>query len=185
MLSIRARRRMDTWRDTVAIESILFRHGHALPDSPLLGRFGIQCSPEASRALLVHLRARRDAVDGHEEQLLWLDLAKEMLDVIEDGDEHLVFGHAKGRRIGVFVRTVMNDAIHVELRRTSVGIHQKRPMLGSLHIGSRTLVSGSRQSAGRWPGTVRSSIGRTWEHPLQRIRTRRCLSRGYGIARSA
>ena len=38
-----------------------------------------------------------------------------MLDIIEDGDEHLVLGHTKCGRIGVIVGTVMDDAIHIQL----------------------------------------------------------------------
>lgn len=70
--------------------------------------------------MLVHLGSRGNAVDGHEEELLRLDLAEQMLYVVEDGDEHLVLGQSKGRRIGILVRAVMNDAIHIQLRQKPV-----------------------------------------------------------------
>ena len=39
-----------------------------------------------------------------------------MLDIVEDGDEHLVLGHAKCWRVRVIVSTVVYDAIHVEVQ---------------------------------------------------------------------
>ena len=43
-----------------------------------------------------------------------------MLDIIEDGDEHLVLGHAGGRAVGIIVGAVVDDAVHVKLRGVSV-----------------------------------------------------------------
>jgi hypothetical protein len=47
--------------------------------------------------------------------LFRLDLAKEMLNVIEDGNEHFVLGHTECWGIGIAVGTVVYDAIHVQL----------------------------------------------------------------------
>jgi hypothetical protein len=65
--------------------------------------------PEPSRALLVHLGAGSHAVHSHEEELLGLDLAKEVLDVIEDGDKDLLVGDSIMRVVAVGVGTIVND----------------------------------------------------------------------------
>ena len=71
---------------------------------------------------MVHLGARRDTVDGHEEELLGLDLAEQMLDVVEDLDEHLIFGKpCLGGRVGVVVGAVVNDTVHVEVEVIELG----------------------------------------------------------------
>lgn len=44
-----------------------------------------------------------------------------MLDVIEDCDEHLVFGHAEGGRVGVFVCAIVYDSVHVEVETIKFG----------------------------------------------------------------
>ena len=47
-------------------------------------------SPEPSAALLVHFSPGRDAVDGHEENLLGLDHPEQNLDVVEDVGKDLL-----------------------------------------------------------------------------------------------
>src|SRR2546423_1891457 len=86
-------------RDTVTIECVLLRHFCALPDSLFTGLLSVQSCAKATSALLVHLRSWCYPINSHEEQFLRLDLAKEMLDVVENLDEHLVFRHAKGNGI--------------------------------------------------------------------------------------
>jgi hypothetical protein len=65
--------------------------------------------------LLVHLSPGCYPIDSHEEQLLRLDLAKQMLNVVEDLDKHLIFRHAKGYGIRFIVSAVVDDAIHVKI----------------------------------------------------------------------
>ncbi len=54
--------------------------------------------------------------------MLRLDLAEQMFNVVEDGDEHLVLGDANRWRVPILVGTVVNDAIHVELPRSSSAV---------------------------------------------------------------
>ncbi|KAK4127640.1 hypothetical protein N657DRAFT_220882 [Parathielavia appendiculata] len=108
--------RQHTRRDAVAVKRLLLGQLLAFLDGLLAGLLGIQGSAKAAGALLVHLGTRRDTVDGHEKQLLGLDLAKEMFDVVEDGDEHLLLGETEVNIVRVLVRTVVNDAVHIQLR---------------------------------------------------------------------
>jgi len=62
------------------------------------------CRAETTTSLLVHLRTRSHAVDGHKEQFLRLDLPKEMIHVGEYGGEYLVLGHTEVRVLVVGVR---------------------------------------------------------------------------------
>src|SRR5438128_928878 len=68
-------------------------HFYPLPDRLLVRGFGVESGPEPSRALLVHLGSGGDAVDGHKEEFLGLDLAEQVLDIVEYSDEHLVLAH--------------------------------------------------------------------------------------------
>ena len=86
-----ARHELGTGCDTVRVKRRFLRQLDALFDGLFTGHLSIERGTETSGTLLVHLGARRDTIDGHEEELLRLDLAKQMLDVIEDLDEHLVF----------------------------------------------------------------------------------------------
>ena len=54
-------------------------------------------------------------INCHEEQFLWLYLSEEMFYVVENIYEHLVFGHSKRWRIGIFMGTIVDDSIHVQL----------------------------------------------------------------------
>ena len=65
-------------------------------------------------ALLVHLGARRTAVDRHIEELLGADDAYEAADVAKGLHEDLaLLLHAEASR--VVVRTVVDDAVHVQV----------------------------------------------------------------------
>ena len=64
---------------------------------------------------MVHLRTGSNSINSHEEELLRLDLAEKMLDIVEDLDEHLFFGHSESRIVGILVRTVVDDLVHVKL----------------------------------------------------------------------
>src|SRR5271170_1589986 len=103
-------------RDTVAIECVLLWHLRALFDSLFTRLLRIQRRAKATSALLVHLSPGCYPVDSHEEQLLRLDLAKEMLNVVEDLDKHFIFRHTKGDGIRLIVSTIMDDAVHVKIQ---------------------------------------------------------------------
>ena len=98
------RHESSTWRNAVAVERFLGRHLYAFADSLLPSLFSIESGSETSRTLLVHLGA-----------LFGLNFAKQMLDVVEDGDEHLIFGLARRDAVGIVVGAVMDDAVHVKL----------------------------------------------------------------------
>ena len=51
---------------------------------------------ETTRALLVHLRAGGDAVDGHVQQLSRAHHSEEAIDVVKDALEHLLLGGGRG-----------------------------------------------------------------------------------------
>ncbi|KAF2276441.1 uncharacterized protein EI97DRAFT_39893 [Westerdykella ornata] len=108
--------------DAVAVKSVFLRHFHAFRNGFLSSLFSIECGAESSGALLVHLGSGCDAINRHEEELFRLNLPKQMLDVVEYGNEHLVLCHAEGGRVGVFVSAVMDDAVHVKLRQSNSGI---------------------------------------------------------------
>lgn len=107
---------MYTWSDSITIEGILLRHLLAFLDRLLSGSFDIECSPKSSGSLLVHLCSRRNAINCHEEELLGFDLSKQMLDVVENGDEHLLFTHPECRIVRILVRTIVDDAVHVKIQ---------------------------------------------------------------------
>ncbi|KAL4864187.1 hypothetical protein BDV12DRAFT_189113 [Aspergillus spectabilis] len=109
------RHKLRAWSDAVAVERILLWHFNPLSDRFLLSRLCIERRPESSRALLIHFGTRCDTVYRHEKQLLRLDLAVQMFDIIKDGYKHLILGHSEGRRVTVLVCTVMNDAVHVKI----------------------------------------------------------------------
>lgn len=100
-----------TRSDAVAVESLLRRHLHTFPDRFFTRFLCIQCGPEPPRSLLVHLGPRRYAVNGHKEQLLWPDLSEEVLDIVENCDEHLFLCHSEGRRVRVLVGAIVDDTI--------------------------------------------------------------------------
>ena len=104
-----------TWSDAVAIKRRLGRHRHSFPNGLLLEPLGIQRSAEPPGALLVHLCAGRNAIDGHEKQLPRFYLPVQMLDVVEDLNEHLVLRHPVRCAVVVFVRAVVDDSVHIEL----------------------------------------------------------------------
>jgi hypothetical protein len=112
-----------TWGDTIAVERRLFGQLDAFLHGLFTGLLIIKSCPEPSGSLLVHLGARRNAIDGHVEKLLRLDLSKQMLDVVEYANEHLLLAQTKADVFArIFVGTVMDDAIHVKLRGAQVSI---------------------------------------------------------------
>jgi hypothetical protein len=105
-----------TWSDTIAVERGLLGQLLSLTPGFLLKLLGFLGGPEAPAALLVHLRPRRNAVDGHEEDLARLYLGEEVIDVGEDGEDHLLLRQPE-RSIALRrrrVRAVVDDAVHVE-----------------------------------------------------------------------
>lgn len=101
--------------DAIAVKGTLLGHLEAFSQCLIPRHLCIKCGPKSPRSLLVHFGSGCDAVDGHEEELLWLDLAKEMFYVVEDGDEHCVFSHAERWRVRILVSAIVNNAIHIQL----------------------------------------------------------------------
>jgi hypothetical protein len=129
-----------TGSNAVAVEGLLLGELLALPNGLFTGLLGVEGSAETTSALLVHLGARGDAIHGHEEQLFRLDFAEQVLDVVEDGDEHFLLGQAEVDIVGVLVCTVVDDAIHIQLLRSVSrlpGEKKARPAQGELE-GERT-----------------------------------------------
>lgn len=106
---------MRTWRDTVAVKGLFLGELFAFAESLFTGPLSIQSGPEAPRALLVHFGARGNAVDSHEEELLRLDFPEEVLDVVEDGNEHFLLGKTEVHIVNILVCAIVDDAIHVQL----------------------------------------------------------------------
>jgi hypothetical protein len=86
-----------TGRDTVRVKRLLLRELFSLALSGLALLTRVTGGAEAAGTLLVHLGAGRDAVDRHEEDLLGLDFGEEEVDVLEDGEDHLLLGDAEVR----------------------------------------------------------------------------------------
>ena len=82
--------------NTITVKSFLVRQLLSISYSLFPNILRLLCGPEAATALLIHLRTGCHAIDGHEEQLLRLDLAEQMLDVIEYLYEHLIFRDVLG-----------------------------------------------------------------------------------------
>ena len=80
---------------------------------------GLLRGSESTRALLVHLRPRRDAVDGHVQQLAGADHGEEPVDVVEDALEHFFLGGWRRAVLGVEAR--VDDAVHVEVEVIELG----------------------------------------------------------------
>lgn len=57
---------------------------------------------------------KQNTINGHEKQSLWLDNLKQLVKVGEDLDDHLLLSQL-GAWI-VSVRTIMNDAIHIQVQ---------------------------------------------------------------------
>ena len=53
-------------------------------------------------------------INGHKEQPLWLDNLKQLVKVGENLDYHLLLSELRARIIAV--RTIVNDAVHVEVQ---------------------------------------------------------------------
>ena len=77
---------------------------------PLLRFLG---SAETAAALLVHLSARCDTIDGHVQELARADYAEKAVDVLEDVAEHLGLRSGVGTVLGVETR--VDDAVHVQI----------------------------------------------------------------------
>mmetsp|Transcript_57280 Transcript_57280/g.138394 ORF Transcript_57280/g.138394 Transcript_57280/m.138394 type:complete len:222 (+) Transcript_57280:564-1229(+) len=85
--------------------------------SPLLGlhqRLGeLLGRAEAALALLVHLGAGGHPVDGHVQDLAGADDVEDAVDVLEDGEVHLLLGGGGGKVLGVAGR--VDDAVHIQV----------------------------------------------------------------------
>ena len=117
-----------TWSDDVWVESLLLLTNFNAVLSPVpLDLFrnrvlflGINCSPEPSRSLLVHLGSGSNSVDCHVHSLPGHDNAHYSVDVLKYGTEHLSL-RLRGGFIH-WVTTRMDDAIHVQVQTVHFGV---------------------------------------------------------------
>ena len=128
-------------RDAVRVESVgVGRHVAAGRDEFRAQLLALLRRAEPAAPLLVHLRARRDAVDGEDDRALGGD---DLADLVREGeDAHELVARAGLRDLGVVaVRAHVDDAVHVEvqvvdvrlflLRRQAVGhaLHDRRVLV--------------------------------------------------------
>lgn len=78
-------------------------------------RFIHPSQPESTSSLLVHLRPWRHTIHRHEENLARLDDPEEHLQVMEDVCKNLFLRNAKVDIFIVWVRTLVDDAVHVQI----------------------------------------------------------------------
>jgi hypothetical protein len=78
-----------TRSDAVAVKRLLCWQCFTLSLSLFSYFPGLFCGPKPTASLLVHLGTGRHAVYGHEEKLLGLDFAEQMVDVSEYGSKDL------------------------------------------------------------------------------------------------
>ena len=103
------------WRNTVAVERLLFWHFLPLTNRFFSSIFNIESCAESSCALLVHLSSGGNPINGHEEELMRLNLPKKMLDVVKYRNEHLLLGHTESRIVGVLVGAIVDNTVHIQL----------------------------------------------------------------------
>lgn len=87
--------------------------------------------------LLVHLRTRCDAIDGHVEHLSRPHNVEQAIDALENRHHHLVFIFRRWLVLGMRAR--MNNAIHVQVKiveLNTVGVRQRRIFWIPLAIGA-------------------------------------------------
>lgn len=70
-----------TWRDTVAIKCLLLRQLLPFRLCFLSDLLRLLRSTEPATSLLIHLGAWCHPIHGHEEEFLWFNLAKKMVDI--------------------------------------------------------------------------------------------------------
>jgi hypothetical protein len=107
--------------NAVGIESFLVRQFLPFRLGLLSRLSGFFCCAEPSTALLVHLCTGSDAVDGHIEHLLGLDLPKQVVHVREDGREDLLLRQPEVGIVVVRVGAVVDDAVEVEVEVVEFG----------------------------------------------------------------
>lgn len=104
-----------TWSDTITIESISLWNFLSLSPRLVQNFFRFPRRPEPPTPLLVHFRPRCDSVDREEEQFLWFDHGEQVRDVGEYGEKDLFFRDSERGVVVVWMRTVVDDSIHVEI----------------------------------------------------------------------
>jgi hypothetical protein len=72
-----------TWCYAIAVESFLIRQFLAFTFCLLADFLGLFGCAEPTTSLLIHFCSGSNAIDGHKEKLLWLDLAEQHVDVGE------------------------------------------------------------------------------------------------------
>lgn len=100
-------------RNAVRVEPRLGWKHFAFLARFFLLHLGLLRRTETSSALLVHLCARCDTIDGQEEQLLRLNHVEERLQVKENVFEDLLFCNSEVDVIVVGVTAIVNHSVHV------------------------------------------------------------------------
>lgn len=105
-----------TRSDAIAVKWSFRWHLRAFTDRFFLCDLSIESGPEATCSLLVHFGSGGNTINGHEEELLRPYLAIQVLNVIENLNEHLVLCHAKSRGVGLGMSAIMDDAVHIQVK---------------------------------------------------------------------
>lgn len=71
--------------------------------------------PESPSPLLVHLCPRGHTIHSHEENFAWLDDSEEHLQIMKNVSENLLLRDAKMHILVVWVGTLVNDPVHVQI----------------------------------------------------------------------
>lgn len=104
-----------TWGDTVAVKGLLLWKFLPLPLCFLSDFPSFLGGTETSASLLVHLRSGRDAINSHEEELLWFNLAEKMVYIRKNGGKYLLLRHAEMSVAIVRMRTYMPAVSYIKL----------------------------------------------------------------------
>mmetsp|Transcript_72871 Transcript_72871/g.173594 ORF Transcript_72871/g.173594 Transcript_72871/m.173594 type:complete len:321 (-) Transcript_72871:17-979(-) len=115
------------WRDAVRVEWSCIHFLTSLQGT-LQSLSSIVCSPEASRPLLVHLRPRCTSINGHVEELLWLDDVEKPQDVLKSSHKYL-FLICHTETTSVVVGAGMNYAVHVQVQVVKLRYHVRDDVL--------------------------------------------------------
>jgi hypothetical protein len=74
------------------------------------------CRSKPPGSLLVHFCPWCDAINRQKKEFLGFNLCKDMVNVLENGEENVGFGDAKVDVVVILVGAVVNDAIHVQVQ---------------------------------------------------------------------
>lgn len=104
-----------TRSDTITIEPISFWYFLSLFPSLVQNFFRFPRRPEPPTPLLVHLCPWSDSINSKKEQFLWFDDREQVRNVSEYGEKDLFFRYSEWCVVVVWMWTIVNDSIHVEI----------------------------------------------------------------------